>query len=94
MNCESVVMAGDITIDDDNYTKENLTLLKKKINSIKKEMGLNWFDNASLRLKKNPVLESYQDYLKKIYLKYQWETDDNVEYFNYNDWKFIISIDA
>ena len=86
-----LVIEGDITIDEDNMIKENLTLLKKKINSVKKEMGLNWFDHTSLKLKKDSTLEIYQEYLEKLYLKYQWYCEDISSSEKFNDWRFIIS---
>jgi len=84
------VIEGNIMIDEDTIMKENLTLLKKKINSVKKEMGLNWFDNVSLGLKKNSTLENYRDYLKKLHLKYQLY-DDEVKAIKFKEWDFVIS---
>ena len=91
LNDNDSVIEGDITVDDDNIMKENLTLLKKKINSVKKDMGLNWFDSVSLKLKKDAILESYQEYLEKLYIKYKWYNEDLCDSNKFNDWNFIIS---
>tara|TARA_B110000908_G_scaffold166993_1_gene219123 strand:+ start:1404 stop:4286 length:2883 start_codon:yes stop_codon:yes gene_type:complete len=91
LNCDTIVLACDITVDNDNIAKESLTLLKKKINNVKKEMGLNWYDNVILKIKRDIILEEYQPYLKKLHLKYQWYNEDKPDYHEFNDWRFVIS---
>jgi len=75
--------------------KEQLTLLKKYINSVKKEMGINWFDNSILLLEKSDDLEYYNLYLNQLNLKFTFCDNiiteyDNCRVYSFNEWKFKI----
>ena len=59
-----IIIELKLEFNDSSKIKEKLTLLKKKINSVKKEMGLNWFDNCILLLKRCDKLEEYKWYLE------------------------------
>lgn len=84
-----IIIELKLEFDDSSKIKENITLLKKKINGIKKEMGLNWFDNSILLLKRCDKLEEYKWYLEELNLKYKFlDTLDNK--YDFNGWEFNI----
>ena len=87
-----MVIGMDINNSDDIIMKESLLMLKKEINSKKKDLGYNWYDNVTVYLKENHIFDKYIDYMKKIHMKYVW-MDDNMDY-EYTIGQYMFSISS
>tara|TARA_B100000768_G_C11284691_1_gene381461 strand:+ start:779 stop:3658 length:2880 start_codon:yes stop_codon:yes gene_type:complete len=87
---DQIVVELSYIFNDIHKIKEQLILLKKNINNVKKEMGINWFDKSILLIKDSPKLEEYSWYLEELNLKFKFSNNIENEIFNFNNWYFSI----